>query len=125
MKRQLCRCFYGNKKGKKYNKLVDFVVPLLSLCCPYGAYQSDACNRVYYACDRQPKLLSGLSTCDDKKSKVNSHTAAAGCVLFRTGDPTFYCHAAYVVTKVSGGVVYYDQVMTNCIVHFNIFSIVD
>jgi hypothetical protein len=54
---------------------------------------------------------------------LNSHTAAAGCVLFRTGDPT-YCHAAYV-TKVSGGVVYYDQVMTNCIVHFNILSIVD
>lgn len=73
-----------------------------------GAYQSDACNCVYYARDRQPKLPSGLSTCDDKKSKVNSHTAAAGCVLFRTGDPT-YCHAAYV-TKVSGGVVYYDQV---------------
>ena len=73
-------------------------------CSPY---ESDACNCVYYARDRQPKLPSGLSTCSDKQSKVNSHTAAPGCVLFRTGDPT-YCHAAYV-TKVSGGTVYYDQ----------------
>ena len=95
----------------------DLVLSDTVISC--GAYQSDACNCVYYARDCQPKLPSGLSTCDDKKSKVNSHTAAAGCVLFRTGDPT-YCHAAYV-TKVSGGVVYYDQVITNCIVHFNIF----
>lgn len=73
-----------------------------------GAYEADACNCVYYARDRQPKLPTGLTTCDDKKSKVNSHTAAAGCVIFRTGDPT-YCHAAYV-TKVSSGTVYYDQV---------------
>lgn len=73
-------------------------------CSPYEA---DACNCVYYARDRQPKLPTGLTTCDDKKSKVNSHTAAAGCVMFRTGDPT-YCHATYV-TKVSGGTVYYDQ----------------
>eukprot|EP01038_Epipyxis_sp_PR26KG_P006478 gene6478-8910_t len=75
-----------------------------SSTCPYDA---DECNCVYYARDRQPKLPSGLSTCADKKSKVNSHTAAPGCVLFRTGDPT-YCHAAYV-TKVANGNVYYDQ----------------
>lgn len=55
----------------------------------------------------EPKLPSGLTTCDDKKHASNSNTAKAGCVLFRTGDPT-YCHAAYV-TKVSGGTVYYDQ----------------
>lgn len=73
-------------------------------CSPYD---SDACNCVYYARDRQPKLPTGLTTCADKKSKVNSHTPAPGCVLFRTGDPT-YCHAAYV-TKVSNGNVYYDQ----------------
>ena len=73
-----------------------------------GAYQDDACNCVYYARDRQPKLPSGLSTCDDKKNHVNSNTAAAGCVMFRTGDPT-YCHAAYV-TKVSGSTIYIEQV---------------
>jgi hypothetical protein len=73
-------------------------------CSPYDA---DACNCVYYARDRQKNLPSGLTTCDDKKSKVNSHTPAPGCVLFRTGDPT-YCHAAYV-TKVANGNVYYDQ----------------
>lgn len=73
-------------------------------CSPYGA---DACNCVYYARDRQPKLPTGLTTCADKKSKVNSNVPAPGCVLFRTGDPT-YCHAAYV-TKVSNGNVYYDQ----------------
>lgn len=72
-----------------------------------GPYQADACNCVYYARDRQPKLPSGMTTCDDKKHASNSDTAKAGCVLFRTGDPT-YCHAAYV-TKVSGGTVYYDQ----------------
>jgi hypothetical protein len=72
-----------------------------------GAYQNDACNCVYYARDRQPKLPGGLTTCSDKKNTANSDTARAGCVLFRTGDPT-YCHAAYV-TKVSGGTVYYDQ----------------
>jgi hypothetical protein len=70
-------------------------------------YQKDACNCVYYARDRQPKLPGGLSTCDDKKSKINSHTAKPGCVMFRTGDPT-YCHATYV-TKVQNGNVYYDQ----------------
>ena len=73
-------------------------------CSPYN---SDACNCVYYARDRQPKLPTGLTTCDDKKSKVNSHTPQPGCVLFRTGDPT-YCHAAYVI-KVSSSTVYYDQ----------------
>jgi len=73
-------------------------------CSPYD---DDACNCVYYARDRQKSLPSGLTTCDDKKSKVNSHTPAPGCVLFRTGDPT-YCHAAYV-TKVANGNVYYDQ----------------
>lgn len=73
-------------------------------CSPYEA---DACNCVYYARDRQTKLPSGLTTCADKKSKINSYTPSPGCVLFRTGDPT-YCHAAYV-TKVSNGIVYYDQ----------------
>lgn len=75
-------------------------------CSPYDA---DACNCVYYARDRQPKLPTGLTTCSDKKSKVNSNTPAAGCVMFRTGDPT-YCHAAYV-TKVSGSTIYIDQVI--------------
>ena len=73
-------------------------------CSPYDA---DACNCVYYARDRQPILPGGLSTCDDKKHASNSQTAKAGCVLFRTGDPT-YCHAAYV-TKVTSDTVYYDQ----------------
>lgn len=73
-------------------------------CSPYEA---DACNCVYYARDRQPKLPTGLTTCADKKSKSNSNTPAAGCVLFRTGDPT-YCHAAYI-TKVANGMIYYDQ----------------
>ncbi len=73
-------------------------------CSPYD---SNACNCVYYARDRQPKLPTGLTTCDDKKSKVNSHTPAPGCVMFRTGDPT-YCHATYV-TKVTSTNVYYDQ----------------
>ncbi len=72
-----------------------------------GAYQSDACNCVYYARDRQPKLVGGLTTCDDKKNASNSGTPAAGCVLFRTGDPK-YCHAAYI-TKVANGNIYYDQ----------------
>jgi hypothetical protein len=73
-------------------------------CSPYDA---DACNCVYYARDRQKSLPTGLTTCADKKSKVNSYTAAPGCVMFRTGDPT-YCHATYV-TKVANGNVYYDQ----------------
>lgn len=73
-------------------------------CSPYEA---DACNCVYYARDRQPKLPTGLSTCADKKNKANSQNAAPGCVMFRTGDPT-YCHATYV-TKVANGLVYYDQ----------------
>ena len=38
---------------------------------------------------------------------VNSKTAKVGCVIFRTGDPT-YCHAAYV-TKTTTSEVYYDQ----------------
>ncbi len=72
-----------------------------------GSYQSDACNCVYYARDRQPALPGGLTTCSDKINKSNSDTAKPGCVMFRTGDPT-YCHATYV-TKVSGGMVYFDQ----------------
>jgi hypothetical protein len=89
--------------GSSTLDLTEHVSTIIS-CSPYDA---DACNCVYYARDRQPKLPSGLSTCADKKSKVNSHTPAPGCVLFRTGDPT-YCHAAYV-TKVANGLVYYDQ----------------
>ena len=73
-------------------------------CSPF---QSDACNCVSYARDRQNDLPGGLVTCDDKKHASNSNTAKAGCVMFRTGDPE-YCHATYV-TKVSGGNVYYDQ----------------
>ncbi len=73
-------------------------------CSPYEA---DACNCVYYARDLQPKLPSGLTTCDDKKSKINSNKPQPGCVMFRTGDPT-YCHATYV-TKVTSSNVYYDQ----------------
>ena len=65
---------------------VDVVLKDTIISC--SPYQADECNCVYYARDRQPKLPSGLSTCDDKKNTVNSHTAKAGCVLFRTGDPT-------------------------------------
>lgn len=95
--------------GTSYNELNKLNQTMSSTetiitCSPY---ESDACNCVYYARDRQNKLPTGLSTCDDKKSKINSHTPAPGCVMFRTGDPT-YCHATYV-TKVSGGYVYYDQ----------------
>lgn len=72
-----------------------------------GAYEADKCNCVYYARDRQPALPGGCTTCADKENMANSHTAKAGCVLFRTGDPT-YCHAAYV-TKVSSGTVHYEQ----------------
>ena len=73
-------------------------------CSPYDA---EACNCVKYARDRQPKLVGGLTTCDDKKNAVTTQTASPGCVMFRTGDPT-YCHATYV-TKVSSGTVYFDQ----------------
>lgn len=86
------------------NSTENILGDTLISCSPYDA---DACNCVYYARDRQPKLPTGLTTCADKKSKVNSNTPAAGCVIFRTGDPT-YCHAAYV-TKVANGNVYYDQ----------------
>jgi len=89
----------GNNSSNKV-----FLSETIISCSPYDA---DACNCVYYARDRQKSLPTGLTTCDDKKSKVNSHTPVAGCVLFRTGDPS-YCHAAYV-TKVANGNVYYDQ----------------
>ena len=82
----------------------DMLEDTIISCDPY---EEDACNCVYYARDRQNQLPGGLSTCDDKKKASNSNTAKAGCVLFRTGDPT-YCHAAYV-TKVSSSTVYYDQ----------------
>ena len=72
-----------------------------------GNYQSDACNCVYYARDRQPQLVYGLDTCQDKKNAVNSKTPQPGCVMMRTGDPT-YCHVTYV-TKVDSSRVYYDQ----------------
>ncbi len=96
-------------------KVSQAVQPLLNdtiISC--GAYEADACNCVYYARDRQPKLTSGLTTCDDKINKSNSKTPAAGCVLFRTGDPT-YCHAAYI-TKVADGTIHYDQVFNCCII---------
>lgn len=93
--------------------------PLTDNIISCGAYQSDACNCVHYARDRQPKLVGGLETCDDKKRLSNSDTAAPGCVIFRTGDPT-YCHAAYV-TKVSGGVVYYDQSNVSCFIFSTLF----
>jgi len=98
---------YSNMElwGKSGTKVISSIYGETIISC--SPYDADACNCVYYARDRQPKLPSGLSTCDDKKSKVNSHTPAPGCVLFRTGDPT-YCHAAYV-TKVANGNVYYDQ----------------
>lgn len=85
----------------------NHTTPLQDSIISCSPYQSDACNCVYYARDRQPKLPGGCTTCDDKKHLSNSNQAKPGCVLFRTGDPT-YCHAAYV-TKVSGGKVYYDQ----------------
>ena len=91
--------------GAFFNSTVEESLSETAISC--SPYDSDSCNCVYYARDRQPKLPTGLSTCDDKKSKINSYTAAPGCVMFRTGDPT-YCHATYV-TKVSGGLVYYDQ----------------
>lgn len=89
---------------EKYDYSNTTVQDTIISCSPY---EEDACNCVYYARDRQPKLPTGCTTCDDKKHLSNSNKAAPGCVLFRTGDPT-YCHAAYV-TKVSGGKVYYDQ----------------
>lgn len=73
-------------------------------CSPYEA---DACNCVYYARDLQPGLPTGCTTCDDKKRMANSQTPHPGCVLFRTGDPT-YCHAAYVYS-VSPDTVFYQQ----------------
>lgn len=91
--------------SKRNNPASDSIYGDTIISC--SPYEADACNCVYYARDRQKSLPSGLTTCDDKKSKVNSHTPAPGCVLFRTGDPT-YCHAAYV-TKVANGNVYYDQ----------------
>jgi hypothetical protein len=91
--------------GKSTTKIISSIYSENIISC--SPYDADACNCVYYARDRQKNLPTGLSTCDDKKSNVNSHTPAPGCVLFRTGDPT-YCHAAYV-TKVANGNVYYDQ----------------
>jgi hypothetical protein len=91
---------YQNQTQTERQMLTDTIISC-------GAYENDACNCVYYARDRQPKLPSGLSTCNDKINASNSKTAAVGCVLFRTGDPT-YCHAAYV-TKVTSSTVYYDQ----------------
>jgi hypothetical protein len=90
--------------ASELNKTETVLGDTLISCSPYDSH---ACNCVYYARDRQPKLPSGLTTCDDKRSKVNSHTPTPGCVLFRRGDPT-YCHAAYV-RKVANGYVYYDQ----------------
>lgn len=91
--------------GKSSSNVLSYTSSETIISC--SPYDADACNCVYYARDRQKSLPTGLTTCDDKKSKVNSHTPAPGCVLFRTGDPT-YCHAAYV-TKVANGNVYYDQ----------------
>jgi hypothetical protein len=48
-----------------------------SSCSPY---ESDSCNCVYYARDRQPLLPGGCSSCDDKKHVSNSQKAAPGCV---------------------------------------------
>jgi hypothetical protein len=96
--------FKNMELWQKSNQLSSTSSETIINCSPYEA---DACNCVYYARDRQPKLPTGLTTCADKKSKVNSHNPAPGCVMFRTGDPT-YCHATYV-TKVANGLVYYDQ----------------
>jgi len=98
---------YGADEKDEYNNKFAKHPLLNDTIISCGNYQADACNCVAYARDRQPKLPTGLTYCSDKKAHVNSHTAAAGCVLFRTGDPT-YCHAAYV-TSSSGGNVYYDQ----------------
>ena len=103
----LTATFAGNVEGEEFKNKFAANPHLNDTVISCGAYQSDACNCVYYARDRQPKLPSGLTYCSDKQAKVNSHTPAAGCVMFRDGDPT-YCHAAYV-TSVSGGNVYYDQ----------------
>lgn len=86
----------------KYNP--NIVGDTIISCSPYEA---DACNCVYYARDLQPKLPGGCSTCSDKKNVANSNKAKPGCVLFRTGDPT-YCHAAYVYS-VSSDTVFYQQ----------------
>lgn len=82
----------------------DIVGDTIISCSPYEA---DACNCVYYARDLQPDLPNGCGTCDDKKHVANSDTAKPGCVLFRTGDPT-YCHAAFVYS-VSPDTVFYQQ----------------
>lgn len=78
-----------------------------STCISCAPFDADKCDCVHYARDRQNKLPGGLTTCADKTAKINFHSASAGCVMFRHGDPK-YCHAAYV-TSVSGGNVYFDQ----------------
>ena len=74
-------------------------------CSPY---QSDACNCVTYARARTGGALpTGCTTCADKQRLVNSKVPKKGCVMFRTGDPT-YCHAAFV-TGTDNGNTHFDQ----------------
>ena len=79
-------------------------------CSPF---EEDACNCVYYARDYQPGLPTGCTTCDDKKKMSNSNVPKPGCVLFRTGDPT-YCHAAYVYSVSSDTIFYRQSNWTPC-----------
>ena len=79
-------------------------------CSPFEA---EAWNCVKYARDRQPKLPTGLETCADKKNAANSPNPKVGCVLFRTGDPT-YCHAAYITAVSSSSITYEQANWTYC-----------
>eukprot|EP00762_Andalucia_godoyi_P003540 ANDGO_04341.mRNA.1 hypothetical protein len=76
-------------------------------CSGCGGCCADRCNCVAFARCNVPQLPNGLVTCADKKAAANSRSGHAGCVMFRTGDPT-YCHAA-VVTGNSGGVLSINQ----------------
>ena len=64
-------------------------------------------NCVKYAECRANVGAQGWVTCDDKRRAGNSATAHPGCIIFRTGDPT-YCHAMYC-TGASGSSYSFDQ----------------
>jgi hypothetical protein len=65
------------------------------------------CEIEKYAECRANVGAQGWVTCDDKRRAGNSATAHPGCIIFRTGDPT-YCHAMYC-TGASGSSYSFDQ----------------
>ena len=72
--------------------------------------KDDSCpcdNCVKYAECRANIGPQGWVTCADKRNGGNSKTAHAGCIIFRTGDPT-YCHAMYC-TGESSSTYSFDQ----------------